>query len=87
MDASTPVDMDVLIGDDGGKCAFYLLIEKIGGNYQKVDNGNGAQKLPYFQLGVHSAPSFSSGQETPPYSTHTEPWQGVGDAPPSADGN
>jgi hypothetical protein len=84
MDANTPVDMDVLIADDGGICAFYLLVEKIGENYEKLPNG--AQKLPYFQLNSNEPPSFLSGEESPPYSTTPEPWQGVA-APVSADGN
>jgi hypothetical protein len=89
MDSETPVKMDVLLADDGGKCAFYLLIEKVGGTYEKLQNG--VEKLPYFQLNSDQPPRFSSEDETPPYSHTPEPWQGVADSTSadgaSADGN
>jgi hypothetical protein len=65
--------MDVLIGDQGGKCAFYLLIEKVGNTYDKLPDGT--EKLPFFQIGSQNPPVFSDKEEHPPYSTTPEPWQ------------
>ncbi len=71
--AADPVDMDVLIGDDGGVCSFFLLIQKMDGNYEKTDDGT--LKLPFFQLSSKDAPDFSNNAEHPPFSTTPEPWQ------------
>jgi len=54
MRAGAPVDMDVLIGDDGGECAFFLQV-------RKVDNPFGAtpddpSDIPFFQLDDNAAP-------------------------------
>ena len=68
-----PVDMDVLIGDCGGVCSFFLLIENVGKTYQKLQDGT--PLLPFFQLNNGNAPSFLKAEEHPPYSTTAEPWQ------------
>jgi hypothetical protein len=72
-DAGRPMDMDVLIGDQGGFCAFYLLVEKLGNIYETLPDGT--PKLPFFQINGTAAPVFPDGEEHPPYSTTTEPWQ------------
>jgi hypothetical protein len=76
LDTADPVDMDVLIGDCGGVCSFFLLIEKMGNTYEKLPDGT--PKLPFFQLNTGAAPTFSP-QEHPPYSATPEPWQSVAD--------
>lgn len=75
MDMAAAVDMDVLIGDQGGVCAYFLLIEKVGHDYEKLPDGT--PKLPFFQIGNAPLPTFSGGEEHPPYSTTPEPWQGA----------
>jgi hypothetical protein len=72
-----PVDMDVLIGDDGGICSFFLLIQNMGNTYDTAPDGT--PKLPVFQLGDKSAPRFLDSEEHPPISTTPEPWQKVSD--------
>jgi hypothetical protein len=72
LDAAEQVDMDVLIGDDGGLCSFFLLIEREGNTYEK--NSDGTPVMPFFQLGTKSAPTFSDQEEHPPYSTTPESW-------------
>jgi hypothetical protein len=76
VDAAQPVDMDVLIGDCGGVCSFFLLIEKVGKTYDTTSDG--FSKFPFFQIGNKPAPTFSNDQEHPPYSATPEPWDGVG---------
>jgi hypothetical protein len=73
LDATETVDMDVLIGDDGGHCSFFLLIEKEGNIYGNGDGGFIA--YPFFQLDGNNSPTFSSEQEHPPNSGTPEPWQ------------
>jgi len=75
MDTAEPVDMDVLIGDQGGEVAFFLLIEKVGNTYEKLPDGT--PKLPFFQISTAPAPTFQNNEEHPPYSTTPEPWQAV----------
>ena len=75
LDNADPVDMDVLIGDDGGACSFFLLIEREGNTYQKAPDGT--SKYPFFQLGTGPAPILSDKEEHPPYSTMPEPWSGA----------
>jgi hypothetical protein len=70
-----PVDMDVLIGDCGGVCSFFLLIQTMGNTYETMPDGT--LKFPFFQLGTGPAPTFSATEEHPPYSTTPEPWQAV----------
>jgi hypothetical protein len=77
VDTAEPVDMDVLIGDCGGVCSFFLLIEKEGSTYEKLPDGT--PKLPFFQISTKPAPTFSDTEEHPPYSTTTEPWQAAPD--------
>lgn len=77
MEAATAVDMDVLIGDDGRTCAFYLLIERIGGGYAMVSDD--LSQVPFFQVidqdvPTQDAPTFSPKVEHPPYSIKAEPW-------------
>jgi hypothetical protein len=80
-DASAPVDMDVLVGDDGGVCGFLLLVEKEGTKYEKASDGT--PEYPFFQLDRKSPPTFSDTEGIPPYSTKPEPWkmadQGIDD--------
>lgn len=73
MDTAETVDMDVLIGDQGGQIAFYLLIQNMGKTYETLPDGT--PKLPFFQLGNGPASTFSDKEEHPPYSTTPEPWQ------------
>lgn len=75
LDIANPVDMDVLIGDSGGVCSFFLLIEKEGNTYAKLSDGTPV--LPFFQLSTKAAPTFKSDEEHPPFSTTPEPWQGM----------
>jgi hypothetical protein len=76
LETSETVDMDVLVGDDGGVCSFFLLIEKEGEIY-----GNGAGGFiayPFFQIGAKGGAEFSPGEEHPPYSSNSYPWQEAG---------
>jgi len=73
MQAMESVDMDVIIGDCGGVCGFFLLVEKEGNTYEKSPDGT--PKLPFFQLDNNPAPTFGSAEEHPPYSSTPEPWQ------------
>jgi hypothetical protein len=75
MDAGQFVDMDVLIGDDGGKCSFFLQVQ----NEAKTYDGSPAQ-YPFFQLGGGDAPNFSSDEEFPPFTRTQEPWQASSDS-------
>ncbi len=74
--AGDPVDLDVLIGDEGGWCAFYLMIMKVDNTYETLPDGT--PKLPFFQLDNRSVPSFGAKEEHPPFSITPEPWQGAG---------
>ena len=77
LDAEEAVDMNVLIGDDGGHCSFFLLIEKEGNVYE---NGEGGYvQYPLFQLNGDGSPTFSSEEEHPPISSTSEPWALVPD--------
>ncbi|HUB67214.1 MAG TPA: hypothetical protein VL981_06990 [Candidatus Methylacidiphilales bacterium] len=73
--ASEPVDMDVLIGDDGGKCGFFLLVEKEGNKYATAPDGT--PEYPFFQLDTKSPPAFPGEKGIPPYSKKPEPWRVV----------
>jgi hypothetical protein len=72
IDAADPVDMDVLIGDCGGVCSFFLLIEKVGNTYQNMPDGT--PQYPFFQISAKPAPTFLDSEEHPPYSKVSEPW-------------
>jgi hypothetical protein len=74
-DVGDHVNMDVLIGDDGGHCSYFLLIEKEGNKYIKTPDGT--PLMPFFQLDTKVAPTFPANQEHPPYSTTSEPWEGI----------
>jgi hypothetical protein len=76
VDVADTVDMDLLIGDCGGVCSFFLMIQAVGGNYEAAPDGT--PKLPFFQLDSKPAPVFSDNEEHPPYSKTPEPWQAVG---------
>ena len=73
LDTAEPVDMDVLIGDQGGEIAYFLLIQKMDNTYETLPDGT--PKLPFFQLNSGAAPTFSDKEEHPSYSTTPEPWQ------------
>jgi hypothetical protein len=80
MDAGQAVPMEVLIGDDGGVCGFYLFVMKEGETYEKAPDGT--PKLPFFELGANDPPDFSGSKHSPPFDPKSEPWQdcGNGDA-------
>ena len=75
VDAADPVDMDVLIGDCGGVCSFFLLIDKVGNTYRNL--ADGTPKYPFFQISTKPAPTFSDSEEHPAYSNVPEPWSSV----------
>ncbi len=75
VDNADPVDMDVLIGDDGGICSFFLLIERVGNMYEETPDGT--PRYPFFQLGTGPAPILSDNEEHPPYGATPEPWSGA----------
>jgi hypothetical protein len=74
VNANEPMDMDVLIGDDGGSCNFFLLIEKEGDIY---GNDHDFIAYPFFQIGEKGGAEFAPGEEHPPYGTNSYPWQVV----------
>jgi hypothetical protein len=73
--AGQVVDIDVLIGERGGGvfCSF-LLIEKRGDSYAKV---NGQPVLPVFQLAPHDTPQPKSPKTGPVIATKGPIWQGL----------
>jgi len=73
MDAGQPVPMEVLIGDDGGECGFFLFVMKVGDSYEKGPDGT--PKLPFFELGASDPPDFSETDIRPPFSPKAEPWE------------
>jgi hypothetical protein len=77
VEAAESVDIDVLMGDQGGFCSYYLLIEKVGDPYDKLPDGT--PLLPFFQISTSASPTFSNKEEHPPYSSKAEPWQAVAD--------
>jgi hypothetical protein len=77
VDTADPVDMDVLIGDCGGVCSFFLLIEKEGNTYENTLDGT--PKYPFFQISNRPVPTFSDKEEHPPYSMTPESWQAAPD--------
>ncbi len=85
MDAGQPVPMEVLIGDDGGECGFFLYIEKIGDNYDKSPDGT--PTLPFFELSSGDPPEFSDADKHPPFAPKGEPWQDCGTSDPNSPGN
>ena len=73
MESNQPVDMDVLIGDDGGDCAFYLMVMREGNTYESLPDGT--PKAPFFQLDSKGPQQFLPNEEHPPFSNTVEPWQ------------
>jgi hypothetical protein len=73
LDDGIAVDLDVLIGDDGGGCNFFLMIKSDDKAYDTLPDGT--PKVPFFQLGDGKAPTFTDQEEHPPYSTTPEPWK------------
>ncbi len=65
-----PIDLDILIGDWGGLCGFFLLIEVDGVNYQKTSDGTPI--LPLFQVG--SKIPMPTGPDVPPISDNGPVW-------------
>jgi len=66
------VDIDVLIGERGGGffCTF-LLIEKLGDTYEKID---GHPILPVFQLEPHDTPVPKLAKDGPVIATKGPIW-------------
>lgn len=73
LDEGVAVDMDVLIGDDGGSCNFFLLIKQEDKTYDTAPDGTAI--VPFFQLGSKAAPTFKDNEEHPPFSSTADPWQ------------
>ena len=73
--AGQVVDLDVLIGERGGGvfCAF-LLIEKRGETYKKID---GHPILPVFQLAPFDTPQPASAKYGPVIATNGPIWNGL----------
>ena len=69
------IDLDVLIGERGGGvfCAF-LLIEKRGENYEKID---GHPILPVFQLAPQNTPQPKSAKYGPVIAPNGPIWKGL----------
>jgi len=70
--AGETIKLDILIGDQGGMCAFYLFIQKDGVAYEKLKDGT--PKLPIFSL--DNSPVKAQG-ETPPNSGTLSIWSPV----------
>ena len=73
VDDGAAVDLDVLIGDDGGGCNFFLMIKSDDKDYDTLPDGT--PKVPFFQLGEGASPTFKDDEEHPPFSTTPEPWK------------
>lgn len=73
MDVAETVDMDILIGDCGGVCSFFLLVQNMNKTY--ASGTDGTPLIPFFQLNDRAAPTFVATEEHPPYSDQPEPWQ------------
>ncbi|MDR0532373.1 MAG: hypothetical protein LBH01_00285 [Verrucomicrobiales bacterium] len=70
--AGEPLKIEILIGDQGGWCAYFLMIKKEGKSYEKLKDGT--LKLPLFQL--DTTPVKAEG-EYPPFSTDMVPWKAL----------
>jgi hypothetical protein len=68
--ANVPIKMQVLIGDRGGDCAFFLLIKNEAKTYQTTPDGTPI--LPLFQLGP--AHKVVLDGDHPPMSDQAENW-------------
>jgi hypothetical protein len=76
-DQGDVIKLDIVIGDRGGLCGFYLLLEKDGATYEKAPDGM-TPKLPLFQIGA-KLPFPQPGNETPPLSDSDVVWPAVSD--------
>lgn len=75
LEAGQVVDIDVLIGERGGGVfAAYLLIEKRGETYEKID---GHPILPVFQLAPYDTPQPKSVKEGPVIAKNGPIWKGL----------
>jgi len=72
------VQLDVLIGDWGGECGYFLLLEKEGAKYDMAPD-NVTPKLPFFQVGAKLPLPPPPGQEAPPVSDSDVVWPSVSD--------
>jgi len=77
MKAGEAVDMNVLIGDDGGQCAFFLQVRKVDNPFGPTPDDT--SDIPFFQLDDNAAPTFDAGVVHPPYSPMTAPWKMASD--------
>lgn len=67
------LNLDILIGDWGGECGYFLLVEVEGQTYQKMPDGTPI--LPLFQVG--SKLPVPKGPECPPISESDSVWTPV----------
>ncbi len=67
------LDLDILIGDWGGDCGFFLLMEVDGQTYKKMSDGTPV--LPLFQVGAKFP--LPSGSDSPPVSDSDLIWTPV----------
>jgi hypothetical protein len=68
------IDLDVLIGESsGGQSAFFLLIEKQNGNYDR--DGQGHPILPIFQVAPYDTPPAGPGRSAPLFTKKAEIWK------------
>ncbi len=67
--------IQILIGDDGGACAFYLLVEEKGQTYAKAPQGSPI--LPLFKVSTVRMPAMT--KNIPPYDPTYLGWTIPGD--------
>jgi hypothetical protein len=70
------LSFDVLIGDWGGECGFFLMIEKEGETYE-MSPDKVTPKLPLFQIGAKLP--LPKGKEVPPLIESDSVWTPVSD--------
>ncbi|MDR1303851.1 MAG: hypothetical protein LBK76_01380 [Verrucomicrobiales bacterium] len=68
--AGEPVKLEILIGDQGSICAYFLMLRKTGDHYEKLKDGT--LKLPLFQL---DSGHVAAEGECPPFATDAVPWK------------
>ena len=73
IEPSETADIDIVIGDSGGICCFFLLIQNMDKTYETSPDGTPV--LPIFQVGSRPPPTFSAQEEHPPISDKTESWE------------
>ena len=72
--AGTPVEIDVLIGEEpGGWSEYFLYVERDDATYTK--QANGSPLWPVFQLGSTEIHLQSDSASYPPFSHQAAPWQ------------